>query len=102
VGKATLRPESYSELDRLGGLMVQNPKMQIELSGHTDNVGSDDSNMKLSEDRAKTVTEYLITLGIATNRVIAKGYGETKPVTSNDTEDGRQMNRRVEFTILKN
>jgi OOP family OmpA-OmpF porin len=101
VGKATLRPESYSELDRLGGLMVQNPKMQIELSGHTDNVGSDDSNMKLSEDRAKTVTEYLITLGIATNRVIAKGYGETKPVTSNDTEDGRQMNRRVEFTILK-
>ena len=102
VGKATLRPESYPELERLAGIMTQNGKMQIELSGHTDNVGSDDANMKLSEDRAKAVVEYLVSLGIAADRIVAKGYGETKPVSTNDTDDGRQLNRRVEFTILKN
>ena len=102
VAKATLRPESYPELDRLAGLMTQNKKMQIELSGHTDNVGGAEANLKLSEERAKTVTEYLITLGIAMDRVLAKGYGETKPLTSNDTDEGKQLNRRVEFTILKN
>lgn len=102
VGKSSLRPESYPELDRLAGLMTQNGKMQIELSGHTDNVGSDDANLKLSEDRARVVTEYILTLGIAANRIIYKGYGETRPVTTNDTDEGRQLNRRVEFTILKN
>lgn len=101
-GKATLRPESYPELDRLAGLMTQNGKMIIELSGHTDNVGADDANLKLSDDRARSVTEYLVKLGIDASRIIAKGYGETKPVASNDTEEGRQQNRRVEFTILKN
>lgn len=102
IGKATLRPESYPELDRLAGLMTQNGKMQIELSGHTDNVGGADANLKLSDDRAKAVTEYLISLGIAAERIQAKGYGETKPEASNDTDEGRQLNRRVEFTILKN
>ncbi|MGZ4091021.1 MAG: OmpA family protein, partial [Bacteroidia bacterium] len=102
VAKATLRPESFPELDRLAGLMTDNGKMQIELSGHTDNVGSDEANMKLSSDRAKTVTDYLVGLGIAAERIQAKGYGETKPLGTNDTEEGRQLNRRVEFTILKN
>jgi len=102
VAKATLRPESYPELDRLAGLMTQNSKMQIELSGHTDNVGADEANMKLSEDRAKSVTEYLVSVGIAAGRIVTKGYGETKPQTTNDTEEGKQLNRRVEFTILKN
>jgi len=102
VAKATLRPESYPELDRLAGLMTQNGRMQIELSGHTDNVGADDANLKLSEERAKTVTDYLIGLGVATDRVVVKGYGEIKPLTTNDTDEGRQLNRRVEFTILKN
>jgi len=102
VGKATLRPESYPELERLAGIMTKNGKMQIELSGHTDNVGSDEANLKLSEDRAKAVVEYLVSLGIAADRIIAKGYGETKPQGTNDTEEGRQLNRRVEFTILKN
>lgn len=102
VGKATLRPESFPELERLAGLMTENSKMQIELSGHTDNVGSDEANMKLSADRAKSVTDYLVSLGINAERIQSKGYGETKPVGSNDTEEGRQLNRRVEFTILKN
>jgi outer membrane protein OmpA-like peptidoglycan-associated protein len=102
IGKATLRPESFPELERLAGLMNENGKMQIELSGHTDNVGSDEANMKLSADRAKTVTDYLVSLGITAERIQSKGYGETKPVGTNDTEEGRQLNRRVEFTILKN
>lgn len=102
LGKSTLRPESYPELDRLAGLMTQNSKMQIELSGHTDNVGSDEANLKLSDDRARAVTDYLISLKIDAGRIQAKGYGETKPVATNDTEEGRQLNRRVEFTILKN
>lgn len=101
-GKATLRPESYPELDRLVGYMTQNEKMEIELSGHTDNVGSDDANLKLSDERAKSVTEYVVSKGIAANRIAAKGYGEAKPVATNDTDEGKQLNRRVEFTILKN
>lgn len=101
-GKATLRNESFPELDRLVGLMTQNDNMIIEISGHTDNVGSDDANMKLSDDRAKSVTEYIVSKGIKTERITAKGYGETKPLGTNDTEEGKQLNRRVEFTILKN
>lgn len=101
-GKATLRPESYPELDRLVGYMTKNSKMQIELSGHTDNVGSDEANLKLSDDRAKAVTAYIVSKEIKAERIQTKGYGETKPVGTNDTEEGRQLNRRVEFTILKN
>lgn len=102
VGKASLRPESYPELDRLAGLMTQNSKMQIEISGHTDNVGSDDANLKLSDERSKAVSDYLVSLGIKAERITHKGYGETKALATNDTEEGKQMNRRVEFTILKN
>lgn len=101
-GVATLRSESFPELDRLVGLMSENDKMEIEISGHTDNVGSDEANLKLSSDRAKAVTDYLFAKGIAATRVQTKGYGETKPVGGNDTEEGKQLNRRVEFTILKN
>ncbi len=99
--KATLDPESYPELDRVIKLMSDNPKMEIQISGHTDNVGSDEKNMTLSSDRAKAVMDYIVSKSILGERVKAKGYGETKPVGSNDTEDGKKMNRRVEFTILK-
>jgi outer membrane protein OmpA-like peptidoglycan-associated protein len=102
VGKATLRSESFPELDRLIRYMTLNDAMEIELSGHTDNVGPDDANLQLSEERAKAVTEYLVGKGIKAPRIKAKGYGEHKPVAGNDTEEGRQLNRRVEFTILKN
>ena len=101
-GLASLRSESFPEIDRLLGLMIQNKNMVIELSGHTDNVGSDVANLKLSDERAKSVLNYLITNGISAERITAKGFGETKPVGSNDTDEGKQLNRRVEFTIIKN
>lgn len=101
-GKATLRPESYAELDEVVNVLKNNSKMEIEMSGHTDNVGSDDANLKLSEERAKAVKDYIVSKGIAESRIISKGYGKTKPVSTNDNEEGRQLNRRVEFTILKN
>jgi outer membrane protein OmpA-like peptidoglycan-associated protein len=99
--KATLRPESNEELDKVLKLLNDNPKMEIEISGHTDNVGSDAFNLKLSDGRANAVRTYLISKGIAETRITAKGYGETKPVATNDTDEGRQTNRRVEFTITK-
>jgi OmpA-OmpF porin, OOP family len=101
TGKATLRDESAPELDRIVGEMNTKPKLVIELGGHTDNVGSNELNNKLSQDRADSVREYMIGKGIEPDRIQSKGYGETKPVATNDTDEGRQQNRRVEFTILK-
>jgi outer membrane protein OmpA-like peptidoglycan-associated protein len=98
-GKATLKEESYPELKRLIKLLEDNPSITIELSGHTDNVGSDADNLSLSQNRADAVVNYLSENGIKKSRLMAKGYGETKPVSTNDTEEGRQLNRRVEFTV---
>jgi outer membrane protein OmpA-like peptidoglycan-associated protein len=98
--KSILRPESISELDRMFLLMTQNPTLKIELSSHTDNVGSDGYNMTLSQARAQSVVDYLITKGINKDRLVAKGYGKTMPIATNDTEEGRQQNRRTEFKIL--
>jgi OmpA-OmpF porin, OOP family len=72
------------------------------LSAHTDSFGSDDYNFKLSDNRARSCMEYLLSKGIAPNRVTSQGYGETKPVAANDTPENRQLNRRVEFKITKN
>ncbi|GAC1432076.1 MAG: hypothetical protein NVSMB7_07940 [Chitinophagaceae bacterium] len=82
-------------------LLKENPAIEIEMSAHTDSKGSDDYNMKLSDNRAKSVREYIVSKGIAGNRIGSQGYGETKPVATNETDDGRQLNRRVEFKILK-
>lgn len=98
-GKATLRPESSEELDRVAALLTDNPSMQIDIAGHTDNVGSDADNLKLSDDRAKAVHDYLVNKGVVATRLSWKGYGETKPVAGNDTDEGRAQNRRVEFVI---
>lgn len=100
-GKSTLKPESFSELNRVVDFLNTNPNVSIELSGHTDNIGGDAINLKLSDDRAKAVVEYLTSKGITSSRLTAKGYGETKPIATNDTEEGRALNRRVEFLILK-
>jgi outer membrane protein OmpA-like peptidoglycan-associated protein len=100
--KDELRSESFPELDRLVKIMNDNPNMEIQIGGHTDNKGRDEHNRDLSERRAKAVATYLISKNISDTRVTYKGFGKTKPVASNDTEDGRQMNRRVEFIILKN
>jgi OOP family OmpA-OmpF porin len=99
--KATLRERSYDALDDLLAAMRTNPDMKVEIAGHTDDRGSKSYNKDLSQRRAEAVKEYLLEKGIREKRVRAKGYGETKPVASNDTQQGRQKNRRVEVRILK-
>jgi OOP family OmpA-OmpF porin len=100
--KWDLRPESYIELNRVVKLLTENPTIEIEMSAHTDSRGTDEYNIKLSANRARSVMEYIISKGININRITSNGYGESKPVATNDTDEGRQLNRRVEFTILKN
>ena len=100
--KWDLRPESFVELDRVVKLLQENPAIEIEMSAHTDSYGSDDYNFKLSDNRARSVMEYILSKGIASTRITSQGYGETVPVAPNDTPENRQLNRRVEFKILKN
>jgi outer membrane protein OmpA-like peptidoglycan-associated protein len=95
-----LLPASNAELDKLVRLLNANPGLRIELGGHTDDVGADAANMTLSEQRARAVRDFVIGKGIAADRITAKGYGETKPVAPNDTEEGRALNRRTEVTVL--
>lgn len=101
-GKADIRTESQIELQRLVKLMNRLPQLKVEVSGHTDNVGSEVVNQKLSENRASAVRSFLTQQGIAANRLAAKGYGSTKSLASNQTNEGRQQNRRTEFVILEN
>jgi outer membrane protein OmpA-like peptidoglycan-associated protein len=96
---AVLLIESYPELDAVAEFLTVNPKVRIEIAGHTDNRGSPASNIKLSDDRAAAVKKYLITKGVVSSRMIGKGYGSSKPIARNDTEDARRLNRRVEFII---
>lgn len=98
--KYSLRPESTAELERLIKLLNDLPTMRIEISGHTDSKGSADLNQKLSENRAKAVVDYLIAKGIDAKRLEYKGYGMNEPIATNDTDEGRQLNRRTEFKIL--
>jgi outer membrane protein OmpA-like peptidoglycan-associated protein len=80
--------------------MKENADLRIEISGHTDNTGTDAINEKLSQARADAVKNYLLASGVASNRIQSKGYGSLKPIATNETEEGRQANRRVEFSIL--
>jgi outer membrane protein OmpA-like peptidoglycan-associated protein len=100
-GKYDLLPESHSELDRLFNVLKDNKGLKIEIGGHTDAVGSDANNMALSNNRANAVMNYLVNKGIAASRLSAKGFGETKFIATNETEEGKQLNRRVEFVILE-
>ena len=95
-----LLPTSNAELDKLTALLKSNPTLRIELGGHTDNVGADAANLTLSDQRAQAVRDFVIAQGIDASRITAKGYGETKPVATNDTEEGRALNRRTEVTVL--
>jgi outer membrane protein OmpA-like peptidoglycan-associated protein len=99
--KWDLRPESFVELDRVVKLLQENPTIEIELSAHTDSYGSDEYNFKLSDNRARSCVDYIISKGIPSSRIVSKGYGETVPVVENDTPEHRQLNRRVEFKIMK-
>ncbi len=101
MAQSKLRPASFSDLNRLAGLMETYPEMRIELQGHTDSVGAAESNQELSELRAKACAEYLIEQGINAERIRFKGWGENQPIANNDLPEGRQLNRRVEFKILE-
>ncbi|NJM26536.1 MAG: OmpA family protein [Bacteroidia bacterium] len=99
--KTTLKSESFVELNKVVEFLKQNPSVEIEISGHTDSKGSDEYNVSLSQGRSEAVVSYLASQGIDSYRLTAQGYGEGKPIDSNDTDAGRANNRRVEFTILK-
>jgi outer membrane protein OmpA-like peptidoglycan-associated protein/rRNA processing protein Gar1 len=101
TAQATLKRESMKEIDNLYQLMVENPTLRIEVSGHTDNVGTLEKNKKLSVDRAGAVVQTLIRKGIARDRIESAGYGYDRPVDTNSTPEGRAQNRRVEFKVLK-
>ncbi len=100
--KWELKDASKTELDKVVALMTENPQLKILISGHTDNVGSASDNLALSNNRAKAVITYLQQNGIDVKRLSAKGFGATKPVADNNTEEGRAQNRRTELNIVSN
>lgn len=100
VGSATLKPEFRATLDKVAQSMVEYPNSLIDVYGHTDSTGSDAFNQTLSESRARTVQNYLVSRGVAAARIRSQGFGETMPVASNDTAEGRAKNRRVEIKIV--
>jgi len=101
TGKSIIKQESFDELDNLANALLRNISMKIYITGHTDNKGSDAANLKLSDERVKSVIGYLIDKKIDKSRLSGKGYGSKKPIATNDTEEGRFKNRRVEFTVEK-
>jgi len=100
VNKSTIKPASMGEINSIAKILKYNTNLKIEISGHTDTDGDDASNLKLSEARAIAVKNQLVSLGIDSNRLTTKGYGETKPITSNTTFEGKAENRRVEFVKM--
>ncbi|MCK4256187.1 OmpA family protein [candidate division WOR-3 bacterium] len=101
TNSAEVKPVSYPILDESVALLKEHSTIKVEVAGHTDAVGSDVYNLNLSNRRAESVRDYLILHGIEAERLIARGYGENQPIASNDTEEGRAQNRRIEFRILE-
>jgi outer membrane protein OmpA-like peptidoglycan-associated protein len=97
---AELKPESYPELNRFYEFMKVNKKLIIELQGHTDNKGDSTENISLSQNRAQAVADYLIKKGIKADRILVKGFGQMFPIAFNKDEEGREMNRRIEFKVI--
>jgi outer membrane protein OmpA-like peptidoglycan-associated protein len=99
---ATIKPQSYVVLDSVADVIMTHPEIQVvEIQGHTDDKGTAEYNMQLSQNRAESVRDYLISAGVEPDKLIAKGYGKTKPIAPNVTSAGRAKNRRVEFHILQ-
>ncbi|MCZ2444216.1 MAG: DUF5723 family protein [Flavobacteriales bacterium] len=101
TGKSIIRTSSYSSLDELAALMKEKPEWRLLIEGHTDNVGKHESNITLSKNRSNAVKNYLVKKGVATSRFVVNWYGPDKPIDTNDTEEGRQRNRRVEMTLIQ-
>ncbi len=102
TGRATISSGSYALLDEVANVLLLNPQIvRVEVQGHTDNVGTDETNQKLSQRRANAVRDYLVDKGVKKSRLVAQGYGASKPLGSNDTETGRRANRRVQFEITE-
>lgn len=98
--KTEILPEAYPMLNKLKDMILSNSALKIEVSGHTDNVGTKEYNLKLSEERAKAVQQALVKVGVPQERISCKGYGNDQPVATNDTEEGKELNRRVELLIV--
>ena len=99
TGKYTLKPGAREKLAKVAGILLAYPGLNIQVDGHTDNVGGEEYNKNLSEQRATSVRDYLVQEGVAMNSVAAKGFGKTQPIASNETSAGRQTNRRVELVV---
>jgi outer membrane protein OmpA-like peptidoglycan-associated protein len=98
--KSDIRAESFPALNTLYSALKENPAMVVEIAGHTDNKGPDDYNMELSQRRSNAVRDYLVKKGISSKRILPKGYGENEPIDTNDTDAGRQKNRRTEVRVI--
>jgi len=100
-GKATIRESSFSSLDKLAQTLIDAKNWKLDIAGHTDDKGSDEYNLKLSQNRANAVKDYLVKKGVNTETITAQGFGESKPIVPNDNDSNRERNRRVEFKITK-
>jgi len=100
-GKAVIDPKSFPELDEVVAMLKENSKMEIQLEGHTDNRGNAEANVKLSQSRVDAVKKYMVSKGIGKNRVMTKAFGGSKAIATEDTEEARAKNRRVEMRVLK-
>ena len=100
LGKDIILAGSFASLDELAGVLNKKSTWKLQISGHTDNVGDDDSNLILSKKRAEAVKDYLISKGITTERFVIEYFGETKPIADNSTPEGRAKNRRVEMKLV--
>lgn len=99
-GQVELKPESSKALDKVVEFVKKNPTVELEIAGHTDDEGDEDYNLMLSQGRAQAVVDYMVSVGIDATKLIARGYGETKPIDTTNTKEGKARNRRVEFTII--
>jgi outer membrane protein OmpA-like peptidoglycan-associated protein len=99
TGSYTLKPGAREKLAKISGILLAYPTLKVQVEGHTDSVGSDDFNQRLSEQRAESVREYLVDEMVPAGAVSARGFGKTKPVATNETPEGRQQNRRVELVV---
>jgi OOP family OmpA-OmpF porin len=100
VDKATIEPESMGTLNMIVKVMTNNPDLKFEVDGHTDNSGDAKHNKELSQQRAEAVKKQLVSMGIDASRLSTKGFGDSKPISSNDTQEGKANNRRVEFVRM--